>query len=156
MGRRERAPPMRSIGAASSIVRGRSPAQLSHRMQSKRPCAWKKGSGRSCSGIIWATRGEEKIATRAELAVAAATAAAPASAVQQGLHFPGFAYSKGKEQQREKREKRREKREERWFGPRRAGLWRKGSAPRREEGRAQREARRERQMRGPQKAIVRS
>ena len=51
----------------------------------------------------------------------------------------------GKEQQREKREKRREKREERWFGPRRAGWWRKGSGPRRDEGRAQREARRERQ-----------
>jgi len=49
----------------------------------------------------------------------------------------------GKEQHREKREKRREKREERWFGPRRAGWYRKGSAPRREEGREQRKERRE-------------
>ena len=27
---------------SANIVRGRSPAQLSHRMQSKHPCAWKK------------------------------------------------------------------------------------------------------------------
>ena len=41
-------------------------------------------------------------------------------------------------------EERKEHKEASWCRPRRAGWWRKGSAPKSEEGRALREARRER------------